>query len=164
MFIHQSKSKYIYYIIGMGPTRLQAALLYLLALPALCCAVQVTVQANPDCSPNVTSSLDQALQSLTSDSVISLAGGVYCLTNFTVVSGISNVSLIGPQQENETAIIICSDEIGLVFMSTLGLRFEHLQSHNCGLTSDNLERAVNLTRELVHSTLMYRKRHKWPST
>ena len=133
----------------MGPTRLQVALLCLLALPVVCCAVQVTVQANPDCSPNVTSSLDQALQSLTSDSVISLAGGVHCLTNFTVVSGISNVSIIGPQQENETAIITCSDEIGLVFVNILGLRFEHLQILDCGLTSDNLERAVNLTRELV---------------
>ena len=129
--------------------RLQVALLCLLALPAVCCAVQVIVRANPDCSLNETSSLDQALQSLTSDSVISLAGGVHCLANFTVVSGVSNISLIGPQQENETAIITCSDEIGLVFVDILGLRFENLQIHDCGLTSGNLERAVNLTQELV---------------
>lgn len=130
-------------------TLVHGVLLCLMLLAVCTTAQLIPVQPNPECDSNVPNTLNQALQRVTSDSVISLTGGVHCLHNFTVVRAVSNISLVGPDQETTSAIITCSDKTGLAFLEISSLRFVNLQIQACGLSSDSLRQVVNLTQELV---------------
>ena len=138
-----------------APAGMRCCSLAVLLVP-LCLAAELTVQPNSDCPmagsgsggrslPCIT--LDQALQNLTSHSVIVLEDGVHSLDTFTLVSGVENVSLVG--HNTSSTVIRCEEAIGLAFLNVSRLTFEDLHILDCGLTDENLEYVVNLTREIV---------------
>ena len=112
----------------------------------------VTVEPSGECDPSAAnSSLSQALVTITSNTIISLARGIHCLSSVSLLQTLSNITLSGPQpDENTSAIITCSSTAaGLAFLNISSLYLQNLQIHKCGVTGDDLAKVVNLTRELV---------------
>ena len=126
------------------------AIVVLVSSSEVCRGEQGPVRLEPSGECNSSSSngaLHEALEKASSDAVVSLASGVHCLGGVTTVSGVSNLTLVGVG--NSSAIISCASGAGLVFLNTSGLQLRGLEIRECGVTGEDLARAVNLTRALV---------------
>ena len=123
----------------------------LLLLTVEICAEEETVmvQANEQCvsnSSNSATDINTALANISSDTTLLLDPGVHCLTEVAIVSDLDNITIAGLEP---TATITCSGGAGLALVNISSLILRDVEIRGCGLTGEGLERAVNLTRELI---------------
>ena len=138
------------YLTEMLLSRLHVTVVFLVLPIVSITAHTVTVEPNPDCvSTSTNTTLSHALQNATSNTTILLTSGTHCISDFSVVHSVSNITLAGTDQENATAIITCAGEIGMAFLNVSSLHLSNLKILSCGLSGDNVVRVVNLTQELV---------------
>ena len=109
------------------------------------------------CSPEGPSSeclhvtLDEALQQVTSDSVVYLDQGIHYLERFTIIEGLNNVSLIGlvGEEEEINVTIRCDDGVGLAFVNVTELSLQNIDIDGCGQTGENLSASVQAVKQFV---------------
>lgn len=93
--------------------------------------------------------IDEALDALTSDSVIILEQGMHLVTQPHIINGLRNVSLIGASRSG--VYITCVDSAGLGFLNIVGLSLVNLTVHDCGMQGEQLQNATDILHELVDS-------------
>ena len=89
--------------------------------------------------------LGDALMGLDSDTTLELASGVHYVSNFTLITGLHNVSFIG----EDDATIACAEGVGLAFVNVSDLSFERVAIDGCGLTGRNLDKTVTSLIQFV---------------
>ena len=125
------------------------AVIWLLLLELCIASDIVIVESNTECeSTTNTLTLYQALQNISSDTIISLANGIHCIDHVSYINSIDNITITGPESTDD-AIILCSDGSGLVFHNISNLSIRNIQIIGCGITGDDLMSAVNLTHEMI---------------
>ena len=108
----------------------------------------------PNCgSLNVTATdaknltLDEALKNITSNTELHLLPGCHYLQHFRLVRDLSNISLIGNVQNNETNVsITCANGLGLAFFNVFQLTITNVTVESCGLSGSDLLAFRNAVR------------------
>ena len=114
-------------------------------LQSVCVAVRV--EPSGECPSG--GDLYNALQNISSDTVLELESGVHCLNGTAIVSGVSNITIAGTRNGSSPALISCSSGAGLAVLDVSRLCIINIEIRGCGLEGEGLVGVVNQTRELV---------------
>ena len=91
------------------------------------------------CVSNTTSScqsLDEALHSVESDSILQLEPGTHVVQSNYNVSGKTNLTIIGNPADPSSVVIECDATYGLIFMEIQGLKMSGFTLTDCGFTGN----------------------------
>ena len=132
---------------------------------SLCQAARETITVYTDCSNssvNVDSGnsrcveLDEALSSADSGMVLYLQSGVHTIYNTTIISGLTNISIVGMNEvSRDKAVITCSQGQGLSFINISGLFISNVMISNCGLSGEPLNSQVDILRKYIELFLYF---------
>ena len=109
-------------------------------MQGVCIEVSVACESSTNCT-----TLTDALVALDSDTTLELESGVHNVSNFTLITGLHNVSFIG----EDDATIACAEGVGLAFVNVSDLFFERVAIDGCGLTGRNLDKTVTSLIQFV---------------
>ena len=127
--------------------------------PSSCCQApqaNATVTVYAECNDSLvnTSSgnstcvgLDKALSSARSDMALSLLPGVHTIYNTTMMSDLTNISIVGTSHASTArgkVVITCSQGQGLSFINISGLFLSNITISNCGLGWELLSSMVDI--------------------
>ena len=93
--------------------------------------------------------LADTLSNIPSDSCIELLAGIHQLSDFEVVSNVSNVTIYGAEGPEDT-IITCSQGVGLAFIECSNVTLKNITINNCSLTGDNLNTALDFLSQSTY--------------
>ncbi len=103
---------------------------------------ELTVAASPcDSQSPDQLVLDAALQMVGSDDTVYLESGEHCIRNFSLVSGLRNISLVG--ESSSATTVRCMEGLGIAFVNISSLSIRNLTIDGCGLTGQPLGESVN---------------------
>ena len=120
-------------------------LLTLLVIISIAPVQGVRIDVSVMCQLPSCITLDDALMTLTSNTTLELESGTHYVNQFTLISGLHNINLIG----EGGATVACAEGVGLAFVNVSDLSFENIVIDGCGLTGKNLGETVMLLKELV---------------
>lgn len=84
-----------------------------------------------------TTTLDEALGNISSDTTLYLQPGCHCVEQFSLVYDLQNITLIGNGSRSEVTVS-CASGFGLAFSNISGLSIENITIEACGLSGENL--------------------------
>ena len=91
--------------------------------------------------------LDEALSFADSGTILYLSPGVHTVKNTTIVSDLTNISIIGTGEVSRDKVVItCSQGQGLSFINISGLFLSHITISNCGLSGKPLDEIIDILR------------------
>ena len=120
--------------------------------------VQVLPDLASDCSGvrnnsgGATISIDEALANPGSNTTLRLQDGCYLVNNFTLLQGLSDISLIGSGRDTTILKCLNDSEVGLAFVNISGLVFSDLTITGCSLSANgvNLRQAFNAINQALN--------------
>ena len=106
----------------------------------------LSCNATADISDNT---LNEALEYLEDNQTLLLRSGVHCIQNFTLVSNVSNIAIVGPANES-AATIRCFPGIGLAFYRIFNFTLLNIRIESCGMNLKNTERFLVSVRNDIN--------------
>ena len=108
-------------------------------------SVGSVLSSNVTVDPN-NATLESVLANIVSNTNIFLEPGSYKVENFSLVSGVNNIAIIG--QDNVT--ITCEQNVGLAFVNVSELVIRNVRIDGCGLSGVNLDQSLDHLRQIVN--------------
>ena len=127
----------------------------LLLLPLVICNGK-EINVLPECSRNEflineCTTITDAFNHLNeSNTTLYLSSGApHILHNFSLVLGLSNIAIVGTNQEEAT--IVCSEGVGLAFVNIINLTIEDVTVDGCGLKGASLGDTIRAVNDSISS-------------
>ena len=93
--------------------------------------------------------LDIVLSELTDNDAMFLSCGFYTLHTFTILSNVSNVSIIGDPDYPGKVIVNCTEGVGLFAFNVSNLSISGVTIQQCGLSGSNSDEALHLIEGII---------------
>uniref|UniRef100_A0A1X7UTP4 Right handed beta helix domain-containing protein n=1 Tax=Amphimedon queenslandica TaxID=400682 RepID=A0A1X7UTP4_AMPQE len=100
--------------------------------------------STPNCSvapDNASYQLQDSLENISSNVELILQPGCHWLTRFSPVTDISNISIVGSEEED--TVISCQEGVGLAFINITDLTIKYVTILNCSLSGSNVSNEIN---------------------
>ena len=96
--------------------------------------------------------LDETLYFADSGIILILHPGVHTIYNTTIISGLSNISIVGSNEVSwDKVVITCIQGHGLSFINVSGLFLSHITISNCGLSGEPLNEIIDILHNYVET-------------
>ena len=96
-----------------------------------------------------TTTLDEALGNISSDTTLYLQPGCHCVEQFSPVYDLQNIALVGNGSRSEVTVS-CASGFGLAFANISGLSIENITIEACGLSDENLTSFRNAIGQYIN--------------
>ena len=100
--------------------------------------------------------LDETLYFADSGIILILHPGVHTIYNTTIISGLSNISIVGSNEVSwDKVVITCIQGHGLSFINVSGLFLSHITISNCGLSGEPLNEIIDILHNYVELFVIF---------